>query len=168
MTASDVVAVLDRLERARIGVWLDGGWGVDALVGRETRSHDDLDLVVAQPDLPEARAALAELGFEHDPAIEPGLPARLVLIAAGGRRVDLHPVLFDERGNGWQPLGGDAYGVYPAEGLMGRGEVDGRPVQCLTPELQLRHHLGYHPDTNDRHDLRLLAEHFHVALPPGV
>jgi len=37
----------------------------------------------------------------------------------------------------------------------------------LTPELQLRHHLGYPPDENDRHDLRLLAERFALSLPPG-
>lgn len=168
MTSSDVAAVLDRLEREQITVWLDGGWGVDALVGRRTRSHSDLDLVIAQSDLTRAQAALAGLGFEHDPSTEPGLPARLILVAADGRRVDLHPVIFDERGNGWQPLGGGAYGAYPAEGLTGRGEIEGRPVQCLTPELQLRHHLGYPPDKNDRHDLRVLAERFDLALPPEV
>jgi lincosamide nucleotidyltransferase A/C/D/E len=168
MTSSDVAAVLDRLEREQLTVWLDGGWGVDALVGRRTRSHSDLDLVIAQSDLAQAQAALAGLGFEHDPSTEPGLPARLILVAADGRRVDLHPVVFDERGNGWQPLGGGAYGAYPAEGLTGRGEIEGRPVQCLTPELQLRHHLGYPPDKNDRHDLRVLAERFDLALPPEV
>jgi lincosamide nucleotidyltransferase A/C/D/E len=168
MAAGDVVAVLDCLERNGITAWVDGGWGIDALVGRATRRHEDLDLVVAQDDQAAARGALAGLGFEHDASVEPGLPARLVLVASGGRHVDLHPVVFDERGNGWQPLGGGAYGIYPAEGLTGTGEVNGRPVRCLTPELQLRHHLGYPPDDDDRHDLRLLADHFDVALPPGT
>jgi hypothetical protein len=63
----------------------------------------------------------------------------------------------DVHGNGWQPLGGGAWGSYPAEGLTGTGFVNGRRVRCLTPELQLRHHLGYTPDSHDRHDLRLLA-----------
>jgi lincosamide nucleotidyltransferase A/C/D/E len=166
MRATDVLTVLDRLERERIGVWLDGGWGIDALVGRETRPHEDLDLVMSRDDLSRARAVLADLGFEHDPSVEPGLPARLVLIASDGRRVDVHPVVFDDRGDGWQPLGDGAWGVYPAGGLRGTGEVAGRSVRCLTPELQLRHHLGYPPDDHDRHDLGLLAERFKVGLPP--
>jgi hypothetical protein len=27
-------------------IWLDGGWGVDALVGEQTREHEDLNLIV--------------------------------------------------------------------------------------------------------------------------
>jgi lincosamide nucleotidyltransferase A/C/D/E len=166
MRGGDVLAVIECLERNGVDVWLDGGWGIDALLRRETRAHDDLDLVIAQDDLPGAQSALADLGFEHDLSAKSGLPARLVLVSADGLHVDLHPVVLDERGNGWQPLGEGAYGAYPAEGLAGTGEVDGRSVRCLTPELQLRHHLGYPPDDNDRHDLRALAERFDVGLPP--
>jgi lincosamide nucleotidyltransferase A/C/D/E len=79
MRASDVVPVLDCLEQEGIEVWLDGGWGIDALVRRETRAHQDLDLVVAQGNLERAHGALADLGFEHDRSVEPGLPARLAL-----------------------------------------------------------------------------------------
>ena len=168
MTLDDLLTVIDRLEADGVGVWLDGGWGIDALVGRQTRPHRDLDLVVAEHDLPRAQGSLADLGFAHDRDVEPGLPARLVLVAPDGRRVDLHPVVFDDRGNGWQPLGGGAYGLYPAEGLTATGQVGGRSVRCLTAELQLRHHLGYPPDEDDRHDLKLLAEHFGVGLPPGL
>src|SRR6478672_2893398 len=46
MSAEDVVAIVTRLQRAGLPVWLDGGWGVDALVRRQTRPHDDLDVVV--------------------------------------------------------------------------------------------------------------------------
>lgn len=167
MTESDVLAVLDRLDTAGVAAWLDGGWGVDALVGRQTREHADLDLVVSERDLARAAAALGGLGFAPDETAEPGLPARLALLAPDGRRVDLHPVVFDERGNGWQPLGGDAWGAYPGADLRSTGQVAGRTVRCLSPDLQLRHHLGYPPDENDRRDLRILAAAFDVALPPG-
>jgi hypothetical protein len=40
-------------------------------------------------------------------------------------------------------LGTDAWGAYPAEDLTVTGMVAGRPVRCLTPSLQVRHHLGY-------------------------
>jgi hypothetical protein len=41
-------------------------------------------------------------------------------------------------------------------------------VRCLTPQLQVRHHLGYPLGATDRHDLGLLAERFGVAVPPGI
>jgi lincosamide nucleotidyltransferase A/C/D/E len=46
MQASDIMQIIDWFEQANIPVWLDGGWGVDALVGHQTRSHSDLDVVV--------------------------------------------------------------------------------------------------------------------------
>ena len=51
------------LEQAGVRVWLDGGWGIDALVGEQTREHDDLDCVIALSDAEIARDALAVLGF---------------------------------------------------------------------------------------------------------
>jgi hypothetical protein len=48
-------------------VWLDGGWGIDALLGRETRTHADLDLVIdrdqAVPRRGCADAATAEMAM---------------------------------------------------------------------------------------------------------
>ena len=166
MDPAAVVAALDWLENHGITTWVDGGWGVDAPVGEQTRKHDDLDLVVAQDALAAAQSALRTLGYRHDPTIEPGLPARVVLLDSNRREIDLHPVVLDAHGNGWQPLGDGRWGSYPADGLTGTGVVSGRQVRCLTPELQLRHRLGYAPDSNDRHDLRLLAHRFGLALPP--
>lgn len=163
-----VLEVLDRLAEPGITVWIDGGWGIDALIGAQTRTHRDLDLVIAEDECAPARAALEELGYAHDPSAEPGLPARLVLRDREGHEVDFHVVVMDERGNGWQPLGEGAWGGYPAAGLRGVGTIAGRQVGCLTPELQLRHHLGYPPAESDRHDLRLLAERYGLSLPPGL
>ena len=167
MRAPDVLNVLARLDEAGVPVWVDGGWGVDALLACQTRSHGDLDLVVARADCARAEEALAPLGFRRAPDAEPGLPTRLVLRAPDGRQVDLHPVVFDGHGNGWQELPRGGWGVYPAEGLTGRGEVGGRTARCITPELQLRHHLGYEPSEADRRDMRLLAARFGVSLPPS-
>lgn len=168
LDATDVLGILDQLDGAGLVEWLDGGWGVDALLGRHTRPHQDLDLVIARDDCDRARAALARVGFQHDPTALPGLPARLVMVDGGSRRVDLHPVVFDRQGNGWQELGGGAWGAYPVEGLSGVGMVSGRYVRCLTPQLQVRHHLGYPLGATDRHDLGLLAERFGVGVPPAI
>jgi lincosamide nucleotidyltransferase A/C/D/E len=46
MSIPDVTAVLTALDRAHVRHWVAGGWGVAALVGRQTREHRDLDLAV--------------------------------------------------------------------------------------------------------------------------
>jgi lincosamide nucleotidyltransferase A/C/D/E len=168
MAEREVLSIIGALTDSALRVWIDGGWGIDALLGSQTRPHADLDLVIDTADCVEAQSALAGLGFRHDPSARPGLPARLVLRDGGGRRVDLHPVTFDDHGNGWQRLSHGAWGLYPADGLSGRGVVGGRAVGCLTPELQLRHHLGYPPREADRHDVGLLSVRFGLRVPPDL
>jgi lincosamide nucleotidyltransferase A/C/D/E len=168
MTAKDVTDVLDWLDRAGIRAYVDGGWGVDALIGEQTRRHADLDLALDRDGLDTARRALEEQGFKHDTTIEPGLPARLVLRDEQGRQVDFHPLLFDQRGDGWQQLSesGKAWGRYPADDLDASGVIAGREVRCLSPQLQLRFRMGYEWSERDEHDVRLLAERFGLSSPP--
>jgi lincosamide nucleotidyltransferase A/C/D/E len=168
MDARSAVKILTCVGSWGVAPWVSGGWGIDALLGTQTRQHADLDLVVARPDCGVIQAALEPLGFVHDTWVEPGLPARIVLCTDSGHQVDLHPVIVDELGNGWQPLGAGAWTEYPAEGLGALGSIDGRQVHCLTPELQLRHHLGYPVDDKDLHDLLILATEFRLAVPPGL
>jgi lincosamide nucleotidyltransferase A/C/D/E len=168
-TPEDVAEVLDVLGRAGITVWVDGGWGVDALVGEETREHADLDLAIDTEDLAKASAVLSGLGFVPDEKTEPGLPARLVLRDVAGRQVDLHPLVFDGGGNGWQQLSlsGRAWGCYPAEGLRATGLIGGREVRCLSAELQVRFRLGYEWSDRDEHDLTVLVRRLGVRpMPP--
>jgi lincosamide nucleotidyltransferase A/C/D/E len=160
MTAAEAIDLLDRLEAAGVDVWVDGGWGIDALLGRQTRAHRDLDLVVRSEQLGTARAALSKAGLAHAHTEVPGLPARLVLRDAGGRQVDLHPVEFDDAGDGRQNLGDGRTGIYPAEGLTGRGVIGSRNVRCLTAQTQLAHHSGYELPVHERQDVALLAAAF--------
>ena len=60
MDALDVIDVLDRLDAVGVEWCVDGGWGVDALVGRQTRPHKDLDLRVSASDLTAIEGALPE------------------------------------------------------------------------------------------------------------
>jgi hypothetical protein len=62
MTASDVIEIVRLLDQNRIDVWIDGGWGVDALLGEQTRSHRDLDIAVQHGDVPRLRALLEARG----------------------------------------------------------------------------------------------------------
>jgi lincosamide nucleotidyltransferase A/C/D/E len=163
VTAYDVVEILDALEGLRL--WLDGGWGVDALLGQQTREHSDVDVAIDEAVLVDATQRLATLGFEHAVGLRPGLPARYVVRDARGRQVDFHVVTFDANGDGWQTLPDGTRGAYPAPELGWDGEIAGRRVLCISPELQLRHHLGYQPAERDLHDMSELSRRYGFSLP---
>jgi len=161
--AEEVFAVLDALEAAALQVWLDGGWGIDSLLGAQTREHEDVDIVVVLNRFEDLLHALEPLGFR---LVEDYLPTRAVLRNSDLRQVDVHPVTFDENGIGWQrhaaPDGTDC--PYLAEGF-GHGRLVGRVVPCLTAELQVEHHRGYEPRQRDRLDMAALAAAFGLELP---
>ena len=96
-------------------------------------------------------------------------PTRFVLTSDDGRRIDFHPVVFDEDGNARQigagANGGDA--PYPAWGFASEGTIEGNTVLCLTPKLLVLHHTGYEPQAKDRHNVRLLCERFGIEMPAG-
>jgi lincosamide nucleotidyltransferase A/C/D/E len=160
--AGDVIEILDALASAGIDAWLDGGWGVDALLGEQTRSHQDVDLVVRLDDVAGMRLVLAPAGFQ---LIE-GVPdSNFVLRDGRGREVDVHPVRFDDAGSGVYRMEDGGDWIYPAAGFGGRGVIAGRDVKCLTPEVQMLGHAGgYEPHETDVHDMRLLHERFGTAL----
>jgi lincosamide nucleotidyltransferase A/C/D/E len=93
------------------------------------------------------------------------LPTRCVLRDAEDRRIDVHPVDFDSEGGGTQQQPDGSSFRYPPEGFTGVGEIAGQCVRCLSPEVQLRCHLGYELDANDRQDIRLLCERFGLTTP---
>lgn len=99
MLWDEVREVLDALDRTKVSHWVGGGWGIDALVGVETRPHRDLDLAVDADDYDACMATLADLGYTVE---TDWLPVRVEVAASGERWVDVHPVRFDARGHGIQ------------------------------------------------------------------
>jgi lincosamide nucleotidyltransferase A/C/D/E len=164
MQEPEVVAVLDVLDAAGIRVWVEGGWGVDALVGHATRDHDDLDLAVDAADdgLSRAVAALAPTGYA--PALD-DLPVRLVVASADDRKVDLHPIHFVPGGDAFQ-RGHDRDYRYPAAGFT-VGRLGDRRIPCLSAAVQREFHSGYTPRPVDRLDLARLDALGQDPTPTG-
>ncbi|TXR56801.1 nucleotidyltransferase domain-containing protein [Quadrisphaera setariae] len=160
MTASTALDLLRLFERAGIEVWVDGGWGVDALLGEQTRPHADLDVVVLVADVPRARELLAEAGFA---ILREWLPTALAVRHPDGREVDLHPVTPTADGGGDQEL----FAPDPPfhYGPPSTGHLDGVEVACVSAESQLRAHQGYEPQPEDRADVLALATRFGLPLP---
>jgi lincosamide nucleotidyltransferase A/C/D/E len=162
MRERDVLWILDALEGAGVACVIGGGWGVDALVGRQTRKHHDLDLVLLEfeGDEPRARAALELLGFRqvlHWHASTRWMPSRSVMDDGAGRCIDLvnleaaqlastlgHPDPVVE-------LSDRAHSPLFVSGIVG-----GRLVVCLSAEAQLLLHTRFDLRKYHKRDANLL------------
>ena len=163
MSAESVLEILALLDAAAVEVWLDGGWGVDALLGEQTRSHDDLDVIVDVRDAPKLEQALVTAGFARKPG---GTPTGFVLVDSLGREVDVHAIRFDDRGHGRFQLADGREWPFPPSAFRGQGRVAGREARCLSAEAQVQcHGQGYTPTEEDLRDMELLQARFGVVLP---
>ena len=163
MDAARVLALLDHLEALEIDVWLDGGWAIDALLGEQTREHDDLDLVSRLEDSARIEEALGRRGYV---VAGGGLPHSFELVDAEGHQVNVHPAAFTADGDGvYQMLDGGEW-IFPAAGFSGSGQILGRHVSCLTPEVVLVDHTtGYALDDEHERDVLALAERYELPVP---
>jgi len=161
MTAEDALEILAFIQAAGIHAWVDGGWGIDALIGSQTRDHADLDIAVSSSDETALREICALHGFQEVGA-EPHNP---VLIDGRGRRLDVHFVDFTVTRPG--PRGWDVYGdiAYDVGAFEGVGAIGGKPVPCTTAVSQLRSHTGYAFDQDDVHDVLALCNALALDVP---
>ncbi|WP_199854624.1 nucleotidyltransferase domain-containing protein [Streptomyces dioscori] len=160
MTAADVLSVLTVLRAAAVDVWVGGGWGIDALVGEQTREHRDLDLMHREDQEQAVGAALGAAGFAETLDRR---PVRFVVTGPHGREIDLHPLVFASDGSAVQAsLDPHRPFVYPAPCFV-TGTIRGTAVPCLSAEQQVYFHQGYEPADRDRHDMAQLRRVFGVA-----
>ncbi|TQJ92813.1 nucleotidyltransferase domain-containing protein [Streptomyces sp. SLBN-31] len=160
MTGDDVLCVLALLQRAQADVWVGGGWGIDALIGEQTRHHRDLDLMHRQEQEAAVLAALGAAGFVQSLNCR---PVRFVVRAADGREIDLHPLVFADDGSAVQasPAPQRPF-TYPSSCFV-TGTIHGAPVPCLSAWQQVYFHQGYQPSERDRHDMAQLRRVFGIT-----
>lgn len=163
MEARDVIDIVLLFEQAGIDIWLEGGWGIDALLGVQNRDHGDLDLVVDAPRADDSLRLLGEAGFEvifEDP------PGRASLQDHRDRIVDLSFAVADRYGDRWNinRTTGRGEPDYPFD-CFTYGWVGGHKVSCLGPETQVALHLGYEVEEVDLFDVELLRERFDTSIP---
>jgi lincosamide nucleotidyltransferase A/C/D/E len=155
MQADDVLSILAMLRSAGVDIWVGGGWGIDALVGLQTRQHRDLDLMHSKSQELAVVATLADAGFVETLDWR---PVRFAVTDPRGREIDLHPLVFASDGSAVQ-----AYPfTYPASCFVS-GAILGTSVPCLSPEQQVYFHQGYEPADHDRHDMAQLRQAFGIA-----
>ncbi len=158
MKEVDVLELVQLAESNGIKIWLDGGWGVDALLGSQTRDHNDVDVIVQTKDSVTLQNLLEREGYSKQPD---GEAWNFVLKHPDGREIDVHVITIDENGAGlYSPEE-----AYPANSLNATGTVGGVMVHCLTADYQVKSHTGYQDDENDYKDVQALCDTFDLYLP---
>lgn len=127
--------------------WIAGGWALDLHLGRQTRPHHDIDVLVLRRDLPTVRERLR--GWDLHAADPPGVgrlrpwPGDEVLPPAlhdiwcrrtPSSRWSLQLMVDDTDGDDWR-YRRDSRIRRPVAGLHGPASTADRPV--LAPEVQL-------------------------------
>lgn len=163
MISRDVIDLYEALESRGIETWIDGGWGVDALLGEQSRPHQDLDITIQQKDVAKLRELLEARGYKE---IKLGQARdwNFVLGDKHGREIDVHVIELDSQGDGvyGPPERGEKY---PAASLTGSGLVEGRTVRCISPEWMVKFHSGYELKEKDFRDVSALCGKFGIDLP---
>ena len=158
MTAADVIAFVQLLREHHFEVIIDGGWAVDALLGRQTRVHSDLDIALNHQDVPLIRALLEEHGYKDVPR-DDSWECNFVLGDDQGHLIDFHSCTFDADGN-------NIFGVpYPYASLQGNGSINGFPVRCVPADWLVQFHTGYKLDEGDYQDVKALCQQFGLEIP---
>lgn len=158
MKASDVIELLQLAEKNGIQIIIDGGWGVDALLGKQTRMHADLDIALQHQYVSKLRQLLEEKGYKDIPR-DDTKEYNFVMGDEQGHEIDFHSYTFDAEGN-------NIFGVnYPFESLTAVGTIEGYAVKCISPEWMVKFHTGYELDENDYRDVVALCEYFDIPLP---
>jgi len=175
VTAEDAVSLYRRLSDQGIRIWLTGGWGVDALLGEQSRPHKDLDAILLLDDMVRMGEILGQDGYglkelwsENRWTVDKAgntTATAYVLHDEEDREFDVHAICLDEHGDGipaWEEAGGL---VFRKEDLAEEGIIAGHIVKCISPEAQVQCHRGYELPEAHVHDLNLLREKFGVEVP---
>ena len=158
---ASTASVVEFLDACRsFEIWIDGGWGVDALLGVQSRVHSDLDIIINGSEFEAFTVFMRSNGYsrEHSDAT--------VFVSPAGLAVDVHCVRFDARGYGIFDLPDGREWPFPPSAFQGNGIIGDAPVRCLSPEAQVQCHAqGYEPTSKDLSDMQALQERFQVVLP---
>ncbi len=150
----DLFEVLDCMEELDITYWLDGGWGVDVLIGRQTREHRDVDINFDSCHTDGLLDALLAAGYVIETDWR---PVRIELHHPERGYLDIHPFVLSKDGTAKQAdLEGGWY-EFEAD-YFGRAVFAGREIPCISAKGQEIFHAGYEPREVDLHDMKIIEE----------
>ena len=151
-TKEDLMTIINLLENANIKYWIDGGWGVDILAGKQTRNHRDIDVDFDAQYTEELLKILLKYGYEVDTDWK---PVRIELYSEKYGYLDIHPFILNEDGTSKQAdLEG---GFYEFEkDFFCNAIFEGKTIPCISLKGQKIFHSGYELRDKDKQDIAVL------------
>ena len=144
--------VIELFENTGITYWLDGGWGVDILAGKQTRIHRDIDINFDAQHTEKLLNVLLNLGYKIDTDWK---PVRIELYSDELGYLDIHPFVLNEDGTSKQAdLEGGWYEF--EKDYFGSVFFEGKTIPCISLKGQKVFHSGYELRDKDKHDISIL------------
>lgn len=151
-TKEDLMTVIRLLERAEITYWIDGGWGVDILAGKQTRTHRDIDVNFDAQYTEELLNILIEYGYTIDTDWK---PVRIELYSEKYGYLDIHPFILNEDGTSKQAALEGGWYEFDKD-FFGSAVFEGKTIPCISVKGQKIFHSGYELRDKDRHDISII------------
>ena len=164
---AELLRVCRALSDEDLTYWVAGGWGLDILVGCETRRHGDLDFVLDgfKENLPKAAALLEGLGYQRQKPLggtewfpdaevyEDDRGHRIEVLNINWRVLTMAETLFSPLSTLEPELTGEPNRATPQflKKCTATGTIDGVPIPALSVGAQEFVHLGYKRRPEDWH-----------------
>lgn len=156
MKATDVIDLYVALENLGIKIWVDGGWAVDALLGKQTRQHEDLDIAVEHKNMARLKEHLESQGYAEIQGDEEKKWDGVWRDNAG-HEIDAHAFSFDADNHVMEE---NHWAGFRKNSLAGSGLIAGTIVRCASLEHLLRTHDGTKRNLRekDHKDMEILCK----------
>lgn len=150
----ELFQILAIFETEGFKYWLDGGWGVDVLTGKQNREHRDVDIDFDAEATEQLVNLLQEKGFE---IVTDWLPVRMELWHADFGYLDIHPFILNEDGSAKQADLEGGYYQFAAD-FFTKVNYQGKEIPCISKKAQQLFHTGYELREVDKIDMKNLAK----------
>lgn len=151
-TTEDLMNIVSLLEESNIKYWIDGGWGVDILLGKQSRNHRDIDVDFDANDTERLLKILINNGYIIKIDWK---PVRIELYSDKRGYLDIHPFILNNDGTSKQVDLDGGYYEFAAD-YFGNAIFNGKSIPCISLKGQQIFHTGYELRDVDKHDLEIL------------
>lgn len=148
----DLFFIIDLLENMGIRYWIDGGWGVDILAGKQSREHRDIDVNFDAQYTDTLIEKLLKAGYTIDTDWK---PARIELYSDKHGYLDIHPFVINNDGTSKQADLEGGWWEFEAD-YFGSSVFEGKAIPCISVKGQKIFHAGYELREKDMHDISIL------------
>ncbi len=158
MDQEEVVRILELADIASIPMVIAGGWAVDALLGWQTRPHNDLDIAINRSYLMRFLGILSRIGYGLVAEANKD-DARYLLDNGAGHQIEIHAYSRDDKG---RIMSGSRF---PSNSLTGQGKIGHLKVSCLAPEWLVDSYTDKEINQKTLQDLKYICNLFRLPLP---